>query len=188
MGKEARALLRKIEDKKNAIRSLVNEGKTAEAKTAKEELIDMQDRLNILLDLDDDEEKEIEDKIKNGKVKDAEGKAAKPEKKDIVRAFVNRIVCGMNRQRMTEEDARIMDAMSEGNDADGGFTVPQDIQTDINELRRTEDDLETLVNIEPVSTLSGSRVYEVDADSTPWDDVDEAAEFNEEETPKLRQI
>ena len=29
---------------------------------------------------------------------------------------------------------------------------------------------------------------EVDADSTPWDDVDEGEEFGEEETPKLKQI
>lgn len=36
MSKEARALLKKINDKKNAIKSLVNEGKTKEAKEAKE--------------------------------------------------------------------------------------------------------------------------------------------------------
>ena len=35
MSKEARALLKKINDKKNAIKSLVNEGKTKEAKEAK---------------------------------------------------------------------------------------------------------------------------------------------------------
>ena len=101
---------------------------------------------------------------------------------------MNRIVCGLGRRKMTKEDAEIMDKMSEGTDEDGGFTVPQDIQTDIVELRRTQDDLEQLVNIEPVQTLSGSRVIEVDAESTPWDDVDEGAEFGEEETPTFRQI
>ena len=35
MSKEARALLKKINDKKNAIKSLVNKGKTKEAKEAK---------------------------------------------------------------------------------------------------------------------------------------------------------
>ena len=44
------------------------------------------------------------------------------------------------------------------------------------------------VNVEPVKTLSGSRVIEVDADSTPWQDVDEGEEFPEEETPKFRLI
>lgn len=36
--------------------------------------------------------------------------------------------------------------------------------------------------------MSGSRVIEVDADSTPWGDVDEGGEFEEEETPNLKQI
>ena len=52
MSKEARALLKKINDKKNAIKALVNEGKTKEAKEAKAELVDMQDRFNILMDLE----------------------------------------------------------------------------------------------------------------------------------------
>ncbi|MFR4969110.1 MAG: hypothetical protein ACLTDC_00170 [Lachnospiraceae bacterium] len=51
MSKEARALLEKINDKKNAIKALVNEGKTKEAKEAKAELVDMQDRFNILMGL-----------------------------------------------------------------------------------------------------------------------------------------
>ena len=188
MSKEARALLKKINDKKNAIKSLVNEGKTKEAKEAKAELVDMQDRFNILMDLEKDEDENIKDQIDKDEAHKIEGKDSTPTKKDIARAFVNRIVCGMRRTKMDEEDRKIMDAMSEKTDEDGGFTVPQDIQTDIHELRRTDDDLEQYVNVEPVSTLSGSRVLEKDADSTPWDDVDEVAEFGEEETPKLRQI
>lgn len=188
MSKEARALLKKINDKKNAIKSLVNEGKTKEAKEAKAELVDMQDRFNILMDLEDDEDEDIKDQIDKDEATKAEGKDKAPSKKDIARAFVNRIVCGMRKTKLNEKDQKIMDAMSEKLDEDGGFTVPQDIQTDIHELRRTDDDLEQYVNVEPVSTLSGSRVFEVDADSTPWDDVDEGEEFGEEETPKLKQI
>lgn len=188
MSKEARALLKKINDKKNAIKALVNEGKTKEAKEAKAELVDMQDRFNILMDLEDDEDEDIKDQIDKDEAKKAEGKDKAPSKKDIARAFVNRIVCGMHKTKLNEKDQKIMDAMSEKSDEDGGFTVPQDIQTDIHELRRTDDDLEQYVNVEPVSTLSGSRVFEVDADSTPWDDVDEGEEFGEEETPKLKQI
>lgn len=83
---------------------------------------------------------------------------------------------------MTEADP------DEDGNSDGGFTVPQDIQTDIIELRRAENDLEQYVNREPVKTLSGSRVIEVDADSKPWQDVDEGEELPEEETPNFRQI
>lgn len=188
MSKEAKVLLKQINDKKNAIKSLVNEGKTKEAKEAKAELIDMQERFNILLDLENDEEEGIRDGINKGEAQEVGGKDKTPTKKDIVRAFVNRIVCGMRKTKMDEKDQKIMNAMSEGSNEDGGFTVPQDIQTDIHELRRTVDDLEQYVNIEPVSTLTGSRVFEVDADSTEWGVVDEGEAFEEEETPKFKQI
>ena len=96
------------------------------------------------------------------------------------------------KRAMPEEDQEIMDSfknmMKEGADEDGGFTVPEDVSTDIIELRRTENDLEQYVNVEKVATMSGSRVIEVDADSTPWGDVDEGGEFGEEETPNLKQI
>lgn len=188
MSKEARALLRKINDKKNEIKAFVNEGKTKEAKEAKAELVDMQDRFNILMDLEDDEDEDIKDQLDKDEATRVEGKDKAPSKKDIARAFVNRIVCGMRKTKMDEKDKKIMDAMSENSDEDGGFTVPQDIQTDIHELRRTDDDLEQYVNVEPISTLSGSRVLEKDADSTPWDDVEEGAVFGEEETPNFKQI
>lgn len=188
MNEELKKLLKKINDKKNEVKSLVNEGKIKEAKEAKAELVEMQDKFNILMDLDDDEKENIKDQVDKGTAKNADNRDSAPSKKDIARAFVNRIVCGMRKTKMKEEDRKIMDAMSENSDEDGGFTVPQDIRTDINELRRTDDDIEQYVNTEKVTTLTGSRVYEVDADSTPWDDVDEGAEFGEEETPKLKQI
>lgn len=197
MSKEAKALLKKINDKKNAIRSLQGEGKTQQMKDAMAELRDMQEQFDILMELDEEDEENIEDSLEAGTAKKIEGAAGgdakKPLKKDIVRAYVNRIVCGLKKKALPEEDRKIMDMMTEADadedgESDGGFTVPQDIQTDIKELRRTENDLEVYVNVEPVKTLSGSRVIEIDADSTPWQDVDEGEEFPEEETPKFRLI
>lgn len=188
MDRETRELLNKINAKKEEIKNLVKDGKIKEAKEAKEELKDMQEQFEIIMDLDDDAAAGIKNKIDDGTAKPAGIKNTAPTKKEIERAFVNRIVCGMRKKKMNERDKEIMDAMSENSDEDGGFTVPQDIQTRINELRRTDDDLEQYVNVEPVTTKSGSRVYEVDADSTPWEDVDEGEEFGEEETPKLKPI
>lgn len=199
MSKEARALLKKINDKKNAIRSLQGEGKTKEMRDAMEELRDMQEQFEMLMEIDDDDADGIKNAVGSGKAKgiDEGDGIVEPKKKyakkDIARAFVNRIVCGLRKTRMTEEDAAIMDMMTEAEpnedgESDGGFTVPQDIQTDIIELRRTENDLEQYVNVEPVQTLTGSRVIEIDADSTPWSDVDEGEEFPEEDTPKFKQI
>ena len=66
--------------------------------------------------------------------------------------------------------------------------VPKDIKTKIKELRRSEDALETLVNVEHVTTNSGSRVIEREADQTPFDNVDEAAEFPDVSTPQFENV
>lgn len=197
MSKEAKALLKKINDMKNEIRSLQAQGKTKDMQDKFAELKDLQAQFDILLEMEDDEDDDIRDSMKRGRVKDIEGadggEGKKYSKNQIARAFVNRIVCGLRRKALPEEDQKIMDMMTEADpnddgESDGGFTVPQDISTDIRELRRAENDLEMYVNVEPVRTLTGSRVIEVDADSTPWADVDEGAEFPEEGTPKLVQV
>lgn len=196
MSKEARALLKRINDKKNEIRSLQAQGKTKDMQDKFAELKDLQAQFDILLEMEDDEEDGIRDSIRHGRTKNidgADGEEKKYSKKQVAKAFVNRIVCGLRRKKLPEEDQKILDMMTEADpdesgESDGGFTVPQDINTDIQELRRTENDLELYVNREPVNTLSGSRVIEIDADSTPWEDVDEGEEFPEESTPKFKQI
>ncbi|KYP20785.1 phage major capsid protein [Streptococcus parauberis] len=55
----------------------------------------------------------------------------------------------------------------------GGLTIPQDIQTAIHTLVRQYDSLQEYVNVEKVSTLSGSRVFEKLADITPLAELDE---------------
>lgn len=196
MSKEARALLKRINDMKNEIRSLQAQGKTKDMQDKFTELKDLQAQFDILMEMEDDEEDEIRDSIRHGRTKNidgADGEGKKYSKKQVAKAFVNRIVCGLRRKELPEEDQKILDMMTEADpdgrgESDGGFTVPQDINTDIQELRRTENDLELYVNREPVNTLSGSRVIEIDADSTPWEDVDEGEEFPEESTPKFKQI
>lgn len=196
MSKKARALLKRINDKKNEIRSLQAQGKTKDMQDKFAELKDLQAQFDILLEMEDDEEDGIRDSIRHGRTKNIDGadrEGKKYSKKQVAKAFVNRIVCGLRRKELPEEDQKILDMMTEADpdesgESDGGFTVPQDINTDIQELRRTENDLELYVNREPVNTLSGSRVIEIDADSTPWEDVDEGEEFPEESTPKFKQI
>lgn len=184
--------MKQINDKKNAIRGLQGQGKTQEMKDQMNELRQMQEEFEMMMELDEDEKEGIENQIKDGEEREVSGEKKKYTKKQIAKAFVNQIVCGLRKTKMTEEDREIMtsvqDAMSEGSDEDGGFTVPSDIQTDIHELRRTSDDLEQYVNREPVTTKDGSRVFEIDADATPWKDVEEGAEFQEEATPQFRKI
>ena len=55
----------------------------------------------------------------------------------------------------------------------GGLTIPDDIQYAINKLVRQFATLQNLVNVESVSTTTGSRTYEKISDITPMTDSDD---------------
>lgn len=133
-----------------------------------------------------------EEKQKNAQqqAKDGNGivAGAADAAKKQVKAFVNAIKAAWKKTEVAPEDREVLNAMSEGSDEDGGLTVPKDIRTQIKELRRPEDALENLVNVERVNTNSGSRVIEREADQTPFDNVEEAAEFPDISTPQFDNI
>lgn len=67
-----------------------------------------------------------------------------------------------------------------------GLTIPEDIQLQIRTLTRSFASLESLVNVENVTTSHGSRVYEKLADITPLKDLDdESALIGDNDDPEL---
>lgn len=88
------------------------------------------------------------------------------------------------RRAMAAENAG---AMTEGIEADGGLLVPQDIQTRINELRRSLVPLSDLFAVENVSFLSGSRVVDT-APNKGFTKIDEMAEIQQDDKPAFRKI
>lgn len=197
MNKEMQKLLKQITDKKNAVKSLANEGKMEEAKAAKRELIALQDKFNLLADLEDDDLDGIKDSLDNGRAKDITAGATDPKakKSNVVKAFVNIVKAGFMKKEPSEGDVKVYkdaltsDATPDADEEMGiGVTIPDDIRTDIIELRRSEDNIEQYINVEGVTTKSGSRNIEVDADSTPFDNVDEAADFPEMDEPEFKKI
>lgn len=194
MNKEMQKLLRQINDKKNEVRSLTNDGKLDKARTAKEELKEMQEKFDLLFDLDEEQQEEIEDKVNKGTARQVGGEK-KTDKKNLVKSFVNIVKAGFLHREPNEDDVNVYkDALTSDttqND-DGemgiGVTIPEDIRTDIIELRRSADNLEQYVNVEGVVTKNGSRNIEVDAESVPFDNVEEAADFPDMDEPKFRNI
>ncbi|MCQ4637677.1 phage major capsid protein [Anaerovorax odorimutans] len=170
-------LLDSINAKVREVKKLAAEDKIEEAKTAKAELKNLQEKFDLIKDLDEGPE--------------INPRALKPVQKttnSVGKAFVNAIKAKLDMGRLSEDDAELLNKMSEGSDLDGGLTVPQDISTRIGEYRRAEDALENEVNVEKVTKDKGSRVFELHADQIPFDNVEEAAEFPEAETPTLKQI
>ena len=172
MNKELEKLLMRLNAKKAELREKAEGGDLEEAKKAKAELADLQARFDMLSELDDD----AAEGAANGGAQNAGNGAGEKPKKSIIAAFGDILRASARRVAPAAEDLAVyaqVTNMTEGVDADGGYTVPQDVRTQINELRRATDNIEELVNVEPVTTLSGSRVIEVDAESTPFADVDE---------------
>lgn len=115
-----------------------------------------------------------------------EGAASDAEKlKAYKSAFVNRL----KGKKLTEEQNALMSefkaAMVEGTDVDGGYIVPEDITTTINQLKQTTDNLEQYVTVQPVKTNKGARTLEVRADSTPLLKVAEMGTIQETDKPQF---
>ncbi len=183
MNEELKKLLDNIKDKKQEVRDLCKAGKIEDAGKAKDELKDLQAQFDLMYDLEQDKLEHMQQQAEAGTAKKVADKTKK-----ATGAFVNAIKAAVGVGSLSEDDKEILNSMNEGTEKDGGLTVPKDIRTAIKELRRSEDALETLVNVERVSTLSGSRVVEKYADQTPFDNVDEAAEFPEVSTPEFEKI
>ncbi|WP_405382727.1 phage major capsid protein [Phascolarctobacterium sp.] len=187
MNRQAQALLAKINAKVAEVKALAQSGDLAKVKAAKKELDEMQEMFDCIKDLDDEAAGAAGAAAAGGSARVVDNAPTIGQK---VKAFIGVLTAGIRRVEADAEDVKIYNAMAEGTNSgkDGGLTVPQDIRTQIEELRRTDDDLEQYVNVEKVSTLTGSRVIEEDADATPWDNVDEAAQFPDAATPQFRNV
>lgn len=171
MNKELLELLDSINDKKTEVKKLAEENKLEEAKKAKDELKEMQEKFDLLKDLDD------------GKMDDAKAKAAakamKPaDHKDAVKEFADAARRGF----------KVENSMNEGTPADGGYTVPEDIQTKINERRSAKASLVDLVDVETVTTNKGSRTFKKRAQQTGFQKVGEGAKIGAKATPQFERM
>lgn len=75
--------------------------------------------------------------------------------------------------------------MSEGVDADGGYTVPEDISTKIEQYPVATFSVEPYITTEKVTTNKGARTYETKGTVTPFAEVDEGGAIPPVATPKF---
>ena len=210
MNEKLKKLLASINARKQKIKDLVAAGKLDEATTEKALMAKEQKEFDLLYDLDDDGDPGDPGAAgatgnpagkKPAGAGDPDGDPVAPTAKQVGNALVAAVRARLKGKKAPAEaaailkrDAELRAEMVEGTPGedegeDGGLTVPQDISTQINELRRAAaDNLENYVNVENVSTKTGSRVIEIDADSTEWPEIEEGDDFQEQDTPKLRSI
>ena len=158
-------LLDDINAKKLEVQNLVKENKIDEAKDAKAELQMMQDKYDLLSDMQD-----------NGKTPMSNNVKPVVEPKDPIHEFAN------------AARHHFKNSMNEGTAADGGYTVPADIQTKINEYKEAKFSLKKLVRVEPVGTNSGRRIFKVKTAHTGFSAVNEGAPIGQKATPTFSKI
>lgn len=196
MNRELRELLNKINAKKTEIKNMIANDDLDGAKAAKKELDKLQSKFDLLSEVADNDDGNVQNNIVNGAATPATRTPFVKDMKKLTRAFGNILKNTVRGKKANEKDLEVVKLHNEMNEGDpdtdgtsnGILTVPQDIRTEIMELKRTSDDLEQYVNVEPTSTLTGSRVIEVNADTTAYPDVDEGETYGEEDTPKERLI
>lgn len=78
--------------------------------------------------------------------------------------------------------------LAEGVPADGGYVVPEDIQTKINEYKTAKTSLLDLVTVEKVKTNKGQRTFKKRAQQTGFTKVGEGGKITSKSTPQFERL
>lgn len=171
MNKKLLELLNQINEKKTEVKNLVDANKLEDAKAAKEELKNLQEQFDILKDvMDPDGDGTVPETVNTVKV-------PIKEPKDSTAEFANAARRGFRNATMVE-----------GTPADGGYTVPEDIQTRINEYRDAKFSFSKLVDAENVTTNKGARTFKKRAQQTGFTKVAEGGKITASSTPQFERI
>lgn len=178
MNKKMRELLAKIETKQALVKGYT-EGDNKDLEKAKEilnEIDKLQEEYEVAKRLFESEkasaalseedvakiEKNIEDKKED-------------KKENSVEKFAKQI-------------RNIAKGMSEGTLTDGGYTVPEDISTMVEERREAKESLIDLVDVENVTTNKGSRTYKKRTQQTGFTKVGEGGKITSSSTPQFERM
>lgn len=179
MNKKMRELLAKIESKQ-ALAKGYAEGENKDLEKAKE-ILDEIDKLQ--------EEYDVEKRLFEN-----EKEATKLNEEDV--AEIEKNIAAKNEEeekedavsKFAKEIRNIAKGMNEGTPADGGYTVPEDISTMVEERREAKASLIDLVSVETVSTNKGSRTFKKRSQQTGFTKVGEGGKITSKSTPQFERI
>jgi HK97 family phage major capsid protein len=110
------------------------------------------------------------------------------EKEEVTNEVIDKVKSVNKVKAFADNIKKIRNSMNEGTGTDGGYTVPEDVSTDIEKLREAKFSLEQLVSVESVSTMSGKRTYKKRSSQTGFSKVGEAGKIGSKATPKYDRI
>lgn len=183
MNKKMRELLAKIEEKR-ALAKGYTEGEDKDLEKAKK-ILDEIDKLQ--------EEYEVEKKLfetEKETAKLSDDDAAKIEKEiEAKKDITNKKVKEENSiQKFAKQIRNIAKGLNEGTPADGGYTVPEDISTLVEQRREAKASLIDLVSVENVTTNKGSRTFKKRSQQTGFTKVGEGGKITKNSTPQFERM
>ncbi len=181
MNEKLRKLLDKINSTKAEIVNLMDEGHVDEARVLKDtELKELQNQFDLLSDLLGDEP--VNYAVPAVPAETAVAQAVIPAQGNT---SVHEFAEAARRGFIVNTDPT---PMSEGTPADGGYTVPEDIQTTINQYKEANFSLRQLVTVTPVSTNKGARTYQKKAQVSGFQKVEENGVIQEIAGPEFERV
>lgn len=179
-------LLDAINQKKVSIRQLVEENKLEDAASEKEELKKLQQKFELLKDLEDEQQAQLTNKLNNNP-EDKTGVTIMTPSADAPTDAVKEFAAAA-RAGFRMENAAIAEGMRENSDENGGYVVPEDIQTQINQHKQAEFTLEKLISVENVTRTKGARTYEKKATVTGFSDIEEGEALSKMDEPEFERV
>lgn len=158
----------KFEQAKKEAQELLDAGKVQEAQAKMEKAKSFKAAIELQKTLDQEEAEALRQKEQQNK--------GQRKEKDSVKEFADAARRGFQ------------NSMNEGTPADGGYTVPEDIQTKINTYREAKFSLLNLVDVEKVSTNTGRRTYKKRAQQTGFTQVNESGKIPATATPQFEVV
>ncbi len=173
MNKKMRELLNKIAQKRMMAKGFMEDGENKDLEKAAA-LMDEADELQKEYDLEARMyATEKEDNTPNEE--EMKEEKAKKEEKSSLKAVADAI-------------RAVAKTMNEGTGTEGGYTVPEDIVTRVEELREAQFSLEQLVDVEAVSTMSGQRTYKTRAQKKGFTKVGEKSKISKVNGPAFSRL
>lgn len=173
MNKKMRELLAKITQKRMMAKGFMEDGENKDLEKAAA-LMDEADELQKEYDLEA-RMYAAEKKDNTPSEEDIQKDKAEKEEKNSIKAVADAI-------------RAVAKTMNEGTGTDGGYTVPEDVETRIQELREAKFSLEQLVDVEVVSTMSGQRTYKTRAQKKGFSKVGEKSKISKIDGPAFSRI
>mgnify|MGYP001447674166 CR=1 FL=1 len=171
MNKKMRELLSQIEEKTTKAKVYLEDGDTEKANASLDEAQKLKEQYEA--------EKRLYEMTKETNTpSDKELEAQKEQKQEISseKAFADAARRGFKA------------TMTEGTNADGGYTVPEDIRTRVETYRDSKESLLKYVRVEKVATDKGARTFKARANQTGFTKVAEAGKIGAGATPTFERI